>query len=455
MAMLMQISGMTVALFSAGLAVSGVRELAEAKSASEDRLRDVTHTLRIMCQVLGWLGTLALVLLANPIAHWSFGTTVYQWDVIIVAFTIVFGMLGTFHSLVLQAYGMIKEVAALNVLGVVIGAVATISSLVLWGAKGIAPALAGGVAAQWMAAAWFARSAPRPLGDTPARFDSTAMRRMLGLGVFAAGIGLLSSWAMYPIRTLLVHETAMEGAGLYQAASTLSSQFAMFVLAAMGTDFFPRLSGVIEDKPAFNRMLNEQTEVALQLGIPGVIATIAYAPLLIPVLNTQAYLPASPVLQLLAIGVFGRLLSWPLSFALMARKEVSLSLAGEIAQHVTHIGAVWFLLPKMGVLGAGLASILVYLVYSSVLYVFVAKHTGFRWSRGVWTSLLVGVVLMLCTLGVAWHSPSPWLWVWSGILLCVGAAYSIRGIAKSANVTQGGVVRRIRSLLRRERASAQ
>lgn len=278
------------------------------------------------------------------------------------------------------------------------------------------------------------------------------MRRLLALGAFAAGIGFLASWAMYPVRALLIHHTQTVGAGLYQAAMTLSSQFATFILAAMGSDFFPRLSAAVGDKPAFNRMLNEQTEVALQLGIPGVVATIGFAPVLIPLLNSNAYLGAAPVLQLLAIGVFGRLLSWPLSFALMARREVKLSLCGEIIQHATHIASVWLLLPGFGVSGAGAASIIVYVAYSAALCWFVSIRTGFRWSRAVWQALIVGVIAMGLSLWCDWCLTAPWKWVANGTLLAVCTGYSLSVIARSARVTQVGFARRVAGWFQRSPA---
>ncbi len=67
--------------------------------------------------------------------------------------------------------------------------------------------------------------------------------------------------------------TASKGAGIYSAAFALSGMFVNFVLQAMGSDYYPRLTSVATNKAMMNRMVNEQTEIGLLLGVPGLLAT--------------------------------------------------------------------------------------------------------------------------------------------------------------------------------------
>lgn len=69
----------------------------------------------------------------------------------------------------------------------------------------------------------------------------------------------------------------MNPAGIYQAAWALSGLFAGFVLGAMGTDFYPRLTALIRDREAAVRAVNEQTEIGILLAVPWLLATLAFA----------------------------------------------------------------------------------------------------------------------------------------------------------------------------------
>ena len=51
----------------------------------------------------------------------------------------------------------------------------------------------------------------------------------------------------------------------------------------MGTDFYPRLVTVIHDPVEANRLVNEQAHVSLLLTGVGVLATIAWAPVVVSI----------------------------------------------------------------------------------------------------------------------------------------------------------------------------
>ena len=70
-----------------------------------------------------------------------------------------------------------------------------------------------------------------------------------------------------------------------------------FVLQAMSVDYYPRLAAAIADHDAVNRMVNEQTEVALLLAGPVLLAMLGLAPWVIDVLYSPQFSEAAAILR--------------------------------------------------------------------------------------------------------------------------------------------------------------
>ncbi|WP_417377441.1 oligosaccharide flippase family protein, partial [Gimesia maris] len=179
----------------------------------------------------------------------------------------------------------------------------------------------------------------------------------------------------------------LQAVGIYTAAFTLSGMFVKFVLQAMGADFYPRLTAVSENHTEMRRLINEQTEVGLLLAFPGLLATLALAPWVITLFYTSEFAPASEMLKWFIVGCMGRVLSWPLGFALLAKGQGKLFASTETAFQAFHVIIVIALMHWGGLLGAAIAfAVLNFTCVAGMLLV--TRHTiGFHWSRSVATHL--------------------------------------------------------------------
>jgi len=156
---------------------------------------------------------------------------------------------------------------------------------------------------------------------------------------------------------------------------------ARIILQAMGTDFYPRLVGAIEDVGESNRLVNEQARVSLLLAGPGVLATLAFAPFALWLLYSPAFAPAAEVLRWICLGIALRVVAWPMGYILVARNARSLFVATELFWAVLNVGLTLILVRSIGLEGAGIGFFLSYVAHSIVIYAIVRRLTGFRWSR--------------------------------------------------------------------------
>ena len=99
-----------------------------------------------------------------------------------------------------------------------------------------------------------------------------------------------------------------------------------FVLGAMGTDYFPRLTEAINDQARARKLVNEQTEMALLLAGPVLLAMITLAPWVIHLLYAASFAPATEVLRWQVLGDILKVASWPMGFILLAMGAAAFTL---------------------------------------------------------------------------------------------------------------------------------
>jgi PST family polysaccharide transporter len=157
----------------------------------------------------------------------------------------------------------------------------------------------------------------------------------------------------------------------------------------MGTDFYPRLTGIANDNSACNRMVNEQAEVSLLLAGPGILATLTFAPLVIQVFYSARFAPALYILYWQILGILLRVASWPLGYILLAKGKGRVFFLTELFTNIVHICLVLILLHFFGLPGTGMAFCGVYIFYWILISVVSKKISGFSLSKANRRSVLV------------------------------------------------------------------
>ena len=228
---------------------------------------------------------------------------------------------------------------------------------------------------------------------------------MAGLGLAMMAPSILACILGAVTGSLVIRQLDMGANGLISAATGLSVLFASFILSAMESDFFPRLSAARDDPESMRRLVNEQTEVGILLALPGLIGTIALAPFVLTIFYTTEFAPAADLLVWLVLGVFGRVTAWPASLVLLARADSRIYLLNEIAFAAIQIALVVAGLEFIGLQGVAIAYFATVWLYNGVMLVIVRHRIGLRWSGAVLK--LIGVVwsLALSLLLVRWLLP--------------------------------------------------
>jgi enterobacterial common antigen flippase len=401
---------LTQSIAGMGINNSGVRQIAQAAASGDpQRIARTAAVLRRTSLILGVLGALLLVAFRRPVSQWTFNSEAFAVPVALLGTAVFFRSISDGQGALIQGLRRIGDLARIAVLAAVIGTTAGIVIVYFLREDGIVPMLVTVAAATLGTSWWYRRKIPTPsaLLTRPQMVDEAGA--LLKLGFAFMGSAVLTTGAAYAIRTILSHTSGLEAAGLYQSAWALGGLYVGFILQAMGSDFYPRLTAVANDHGECNRLVNEQAQIGLLRAGPGVIATLTFAPLVVALFYSQTFSGAVEPLRWICLGMALRVVAWPMGYIVLAKGARSIFLATEIGAAVVHVALALLLVQKFGPIGASMAFFGLYVWHSVLIYVIVHRLTAFRWSAenqrtGMLVLPVIGIVFgsfLILPLGVA------------------------------------------------------
>jgi PST family polysaccharide transporter len=433
-----------------GLGSSGVREIAQA-AATGDHQR-IARTAALVLRAAGFfafIGAALVAALCVPIGWLAFGTFDHSWEIALLALAILFGSIGAAQMALIQGLRRIADLARASSFGALGGTIATIPIIYFLGERGVVVAIVTVALISLALTTYFSRRL-RTAGVCLTWGElRSETRDLLKLGVVFMASGLMAQGVACLVRIIVTRGLGLDAAGFYQASWALGGLYIGMILQAMGADFLPRLSAVIQNHEEGNRLVNEQTEVSLLMAGPGVLATLTFAGPIIYLLNTSEFAPAVPLLRWICLGMFLRVVSWPMGFILIARGARKAFFWSEFAASALQLILVWIGMSWLGLQGTGVAFFAMYVVYSALVYAIVRPMTGFSWSSenrriGLGFGLLIALVFT-----VSFVSSGLWYMAGGGILTVLSGLYSLRKICQLVPVDRlPAPVRRLAGLMR-------
>ncbi len=412
-----------------GIPSSGVREVSEAWSA-DDLQR--TAIARLNLQRISWTtgiaGWILTASLSYPLSQWAFSSHEHALAVAILGASVMISTVTGGRMAVIQGMRRIGDIARIQILSMTVETLVAISLYGWLREKAIVPVLIGSAAISYGVSWYFSSRIPwdKPTLDWKQTWDGS--KHLIGLGVAFVWTAILAAGVALATRTIIVRDLGIEANGIFQSAWGISGMFAGFILAAMGTDFYPRLTAVSRDHPKMNQMVNEQTEIAILLAFPGLIGTLVFAPWLMKIFYTAKFIEGSVLLPWFVLGVFFKVISWPMGFILLAKGEIRWFITAESLFNLCQLGLTVYLIKAEGITGAAHAFAALYGIYLLAMVALSRSLSGFIWSRKTFTLLITTTTLVAITFLLQKYAGDfPKLGF--GTALClISALVSIRGI---------------------------
>jgi enterobacterial common antigen flippase len=366
-----------------GLSSSGVRQIASSGSADNSSPSAVIQTaLKWTTIFLAFLGAAGLVIFCRPVSEWTFGTDDHAGMIAILAIGVMLSVISGSQTALINGLRRIRDLAGINIQGAVLGAILAITTIFfIRNNYGIALFLIAGTFATFCATCRYTRRIPHGYAEYEWANISAEIKKMLKLGFVFMTTALMSVGTLFLVRVIIMNKLGIEATGFFQASWSIAMLYTGFVLQAMATDFFPRLSALSADQSASNNLVNEQAEVALLLSTPIIICLLAFAPVVINLLYSPKFFEAVDILRWQIIGTIFQIFSWPIGFIIVANGMSKTYFFTDLSWHLLYIGIVWFGINYFGVNIAGIGFFIAYVILHLIIYFIVRKVNHFTWFR--------------------------------------------------------------------------
>ena len=439
--------GLVATASGLGIGSSGVREVASAYADGDDeRIATTVRTLRRSCVVAGAVGCLLTVVVATPLSRWAFGDEDHAVEMALLGITVLLTTIHSGQAALLQGTRRIAKLASTTVISAAASTIVAIVVYWFFGTDGIVPVLIANAAIQVLLFWWVARHIA--VRRVALRWSQTWQhaKSLLELGLAFMWGALLAAAVALTLRSVIVRELGLGAAGIYTSSWGLSGMFASFVLAAMGTDFYPRLTAVAQDNVSVNRLVNEQIEIGVLLALPGLVGTQSFAPFVMQLFYSREFVGGAELLQWFVLGVMLQVVAWPLGFIQRAKGASRWMYVSQTEAQVLLLGlSVGLLHHYDDVIGVAVALPCMYAIHL-VVTILIARHlSSFRYTSNAFRLQQVALGLTLLGFFVQRWLPNDWA-VAVGALITVGATYwSLREITRRIG-EEHRVVRFIRKL---------
>ncbi len=297
----------------------------------------------------------------------------YGYVFVVFGFTIILYTLNTLLVSILNGFKQFQRYVIVNISGTIIGLLLSISLVFSFGLPG---ALINAVVYQsimFFVTLWLLRKEEWLIKDNfNLKFDKKIVKMFLGFSAMT-----LLSLALMPISQMLlrgyvISAISIEEAGWWEAMNRISMMYLSVITTSLTVYYLPKLS---ETKTLID--LRKEVVKTYKFVAPLLfIATVAIYFLrhfIVWLLYTTDFYPMENLFLWQMIGDFLKMMSWVLSFIMVAKAQTKLYIITETIFSFSYIGLAFFMLKANGIVGLTQGYMFNYLLYFVAMVIIYRK----------------------------------------------------------------------------------
>ena len=396
---------MVAALTGLGLRQSAVRNVSQARaSENENALSHTVTGLRRWRWLAGVFGAGVRRSTAPLVSRFTFGDDKHIWGYVWLSCALLFNALTSGDQAILQGTQRLRQLSKAGVAGNLAALLLSLPLYYFFRFGGIVPSLVLSSAVTFFFVWIYSRRSVAPKQPVSVRETWNEGKCMVVLGVYMTVSGFLTTLFNY-LFIGFIHRTVGDAdLGYYQAGYAIVTRYVGLVLAAMATEYYPRLAAVSEDKETLGNQVSRQIEAALLLLAPIVSLFLLLQEWVIRLLYTSEFLCIEEFFSWAMVGVLFKSVSWAMGFVLLAKGDGKLYLITELISDLCgfllNVSAYYL----WGLEGAGVAYLLNFVIYGIMMWWVCRRHYHIRLGRSwygvaIWVIVGCAVVSILYRIG--------------------------------------------------------
>jgi len=420
-------TGLINGLTNFGLGTSAVKDVAAANATGDEtRIATIVIVLQRWVWITGVLGALVTIIFSHWLSLLTFGNTEYTLAFVWLAITLLFQQLTTGQMVLLQGLRKLSYLAKANMSGSIIGLFITVPLYYFFGVSGIVPALIVSSITAMLLAWYFARKVPIKKIKVTRIQTVEEGRGMLKMGLTISITGLITLGVAYIVRIFISHTGGVAQVGLYNAGFVIINTYVGLVFTAMGTDYYPRLAGVANDRKKSNLAINQQAEVAILILAPIIIIFLVLINWVVILLYSSKFVGVSGLIHWAALGILFKAVSWSIAFIFLAKGASKLFFWNELITNVYLLAFNLFFYKYYGLNGLGFSFLLTYFFYVIQVYIVARVKYAFAFDTAFFKVFGIQLALGVAAFVVIKTTVSPVNYVIGVFLILLSTLYSFR-----------------------------
>lgn len=393
--------------------MSGQTALVQGGSSRDGNSRiNYLRTVLILFIISSLICALLLIILAPFLAKWMLNRTdeTAVWLIRLLAFPVFLTVINGFFFGVLNIFRHLGRMAAIQIIAAAATALLAYP-IAFWVQQGYEQAIIGVVLFAPLVTFGLILLPiyeMKLLGPLFLSLHTGFQWRMAQKFYSFAGVtlvtALLQSGILLLVRSWIVADKGLSGAGIFDAAWTLSMTYITLITTAFGTYYLPTLSS-LDSRPERVQLMQTMFRFTTILIVPIILSVVVLKPYILRLLFSAEFLPAIPLISWMLIGDYFKLTSWVKAYPMLAFAELRIFFWVELVFQLMFLvgaGASVHIFNSME--GIAVTFTVMYVLYYIASSVYAFKRHNFLVVRHSQMNWWIGLALVAFSSVITWQS---------------------------------------------------
>jgi O-antigen/teichoic acid export membrane protein len=337
---------------------------------------------------------------------------------------------------ILQGMRKLQYLAKANLFGNAFGLIITIPLYYKWGVDAIVPVLIITSTISLLFSNYFSGKIKVLTVRTSKTQTIELGKNMLLMGFMISLSGLVETGISYLLRIYISNTGGVAQVGLYSAGFNIIGTYTGLIFAAMGTDYYPRLSSIAHDNRKATDMINQQAEVSILILAPILCVFLVFINWVVILLYSTKFVAVNGMIHWAALGMFFKAVSWSIAFVFLAKSAGKLFFWSELIYCIYQLGFNIIGYKYAGLTGLGISFLVTYILYFLQVYIITRKIYAFSLDKAFLEIVSVQLLIAVTCFILIKYSTAPYSYLIGSILITISVIYSLHELNKRMDLKQ-------------------